>query len=263
MQINKLTTQITKSVTLTLFSSALFTLAACVDLTKDNRSDTSTVNLSGKWQYEQITSDPETQEFITSHYHVNLVDDGRTVSVQHCLKSMNSIFSRTHDVLINSLGQKLHIVDEDVIESVSVPDMRKLTRTNSNATDFHNAGTVSLLSNAIPTVAVDTEVCGQRIQQVGSNKIHLRVSIPFEDSYMEIEMEVDDINETPHNIDRMTLYSPSLNQYYDTYRLDSLYGVATFTTISNNRITLDFDMTTAVFNIFPGDKIQGTIDLHL
>ena len=231
--------------------------------------DVNTVNITGMWEYEQIIPNNNTNEntstqeekFTISHFHVGLVDNGNMVTIQNCFSSTNRIFSRSGNYLVNNEGHKLQIVSGDTIASDSVPDLTKLSKIKPDIDHFHNAGSVVLQSNAIPNVSVNSEVCAQRIAQQGSDKLHLQLSIPFEHSYMDIELEIDDLNESRNNITKMSFYSPAFSQYFDNPYQESLNGHATFTRLSHSRITLDFDIWTVKFNVFPDANIVGSIDV--
>jgi len=219
------------------------------------------INVSGMWQYEQINYDESSQQFITRNFHVGLNDNGETVTLQHCTQGMDVVFSRSKDLLVNNQGQQVQIVNENTIQSLSVPDMKKMTRTSPHFDHFNNAGSFSMQSNVIPSVNLTTNVCAQQIAQTGSNKFELIISVPFEETYLDIHLVIDDINEQ-NNIDLMTISSPSLRNYYsDTTQLKSLYGHATFTSLTSNHVQLDFDMTTVLFSVFPGDRFLGSINV--
>jgi len=238
-------------------------LTACDDFGQVSE-DTSRVNISGVWQYERVSWNEATSEFENSHFNVKLADDGTTVSLDHCTKNSTIIFNRSNDVLINNQGQKLRITDGNTVESISVPDLRKMTKKAIIQEAFNNAGTITIESNAFPTIDNSTSLCAQNIATTGSEKIHILATVPFEESQMDIELIVEDINEANYNVTQMTFESPSLRYYYqdDRTKLDTLYGNVTLHNLSSSNISLSFDITTAEFSTFPGETIQGSINFN-
>lgn len=237
-------------------------LSACADLGNDIE-DTSRINVSGLWQYEQINWNESTQEFDSTYYNIGIEDNGNQVTLRNCLSSTDKLFNRSNELLINNDGEKLRITDSSTIESISVPDLRKLKKLNSDLSTFSNAGSITLESNSMPSINTNSNVCAQKITTVGSDKIHLRVSAPFEESYMYIDLEIEDINTPSYNISKMSFYSPSLKYFTDDQRtkMEILNGNAEIIVFTGNKIQLDYDVTIVELSIFPGAEIQGTLDL--
>lgn len=227
--------------------------------------DPSLVNVTGMWNYQKqiFSSDTEQQEFLTSHFHVGLRDDGQSVTMFHCFNASDMVFMRSNEVLTNNNNQQLEIIDENTIQTVNVPDLWRLTKIKPEFDHFHNAGIVSLQSGTLPDIYVSQEVCVQRIVQEQSDKLHIKVSIPFQETYIDIELIVDDLNAFPYNVTQMTLTSPEFIDYYGEPVVNTLNGNVTATELSSDKVNLSFEITQVIFSTFPGDVIQGTINVNL
>ena len=246
---------------LIVLAMVLAAMAACAK-PPEATIDPASVNISGMWNYQRLTPTANGQAFSISHFHVGLADDGQTVILQHCTRNKNMTFVRNKDVLVNDQNQQLKIIDENTIESLSVPDLWQLTKIKPTVDHFHNAGDFTLQSNALPLLEVSEGVCVQRTVIEGSNKLIINLSAPFEESYINVELEVDNIYDTRNNITRMSLYSPAFQNYYGSRELEILEGQATVVTLTHEKLLMSFDVTQKLFNTFPGDRLQGSINVR-
>lgn len=243
----------------------LVVISACAEAPEEPVNP-AIVNISGMWNYQQNTFDAVANDFVTTHFHVGLEDDGNTVTLEHCNQDANVIFTRTNESLINNQAQELKIIDADTIETVSVPDVWRLTKIDPKIDHFRNAGSVSLSSDNIPALnfTASQQVCAQHIVREGSNNLHFKVTIPFQLTYIDIEILVDDLSLSTDNISSMTISSPAFRSpdFYGMETIEALNGHVTVYEMTSTKVLLNFEFNQKLLTVFTGDRIQGTIDVH-
>lgn len=235
-------------------------LASCA---QPERAETaSSSNLNGVWKIEEIYSNATTQEFTNNYYNVAIRDKGDTIDIRHCNSKKNKQFSRSKEYLTNENNEKLRVVTGSIIESVNIPDIIQLTKTNK--TEFLNAGIITLNSDKFGYIYANQQVCAQRII---SNKddpgvYHFIFTLPFEDSYIEIELLYNEmIDGNLNNIESLTFTSPNFRAYYNDYTANTLSGEAILLEVTDASAIFEFDIRTALNGRFPDDHIVGSIQV--
>lgn len=217
-------------------------------------------NLSGIWEYHSIYADPITNEFVESHVHVKLTDDGNNVFIDHCLHDKAMSFSRVENLLTNGNGQSLEIIHDDKISSVSVPKLHHLVKSDASH-DLENAGSIQLQSNQLPAIDLTNSVCAQRTHREEDETIILHISVPFKATYLDMTLEITQDDANVNNLHSATFSSPEFMDYYGGIEVDALYGQVNFSTLTDNHAIFDFDITLAQFGRFPGDQLTGSANV--
>lgn len=219
--------------------------------------------LSGIWEYHSVYFDPEREEYVDSHVHVKLTDDGNEIHLDHCLHDKQMSFTRNENVLTNKAGQSLEIIHEDKIATVDMPQVSHLVKSNLTH-DLQNAGSISIQSDLLPELNLSDGVCAQRTQRENDENILLHISLPFEASFIDMTLEVDNQSLTLNNLVTATFRSPKFVSYYGREQITALSGKITFTELSDTKAKFDFDIKLqGQYNNFIVDNFVGSADITL
>ena len=139
-----------------LFSYLLASMLLIACANDDSSNDPAKLKLSGTWDIHGISTNPVNQDFVITHQQVGISELNNQVVIDNCLNNRDRTFTRDKNYLINEAGEKLRIVDEHTIESISVPDIRLLYKSSSE--HFHDAGSVTLQSNTLLTINAVSQV---------------------------------------------------------------------------------------------------------
>jgi len=232
--------------------------SACIQQQEDTHEHDDT--LSGIWEYHSVYANPETNEFVDSHVHVKLTDDGNNIFLDHCLHDKSMSFVRNDNLLTNENGQSLEIIHDDKISSVSVPALSHLVKSDASH-DLQNAGSIQIQSSQLPEIKLTNNVCAQRTYRENDKTIILHVSLPFKTTYLDMTLEISDNATLDRNIKSARFYSPEFNTIYGSLETHSLYGNVNFSVLTGKQAVFDFDITLAQFSRFPGDQLIGTANI--
>lgn len=233
----------------------LFLISGCIQ--QQDVSHEHDDSLSGIWEFHSVYADPETNEFVDSHVHVKLTDDGNQVFLDHCLHDKSMSFVRNENILTNENGQSLEIIHDDKISSLSVPALSHLIKSDESH-DFENAGSIQIQSNQLPEINLVNNVCAQRTYRMDDNTIILHLSLPFKTTYLDITLEISEDESLENNIKTAKFYSPEFDAYYGSLETNALYGNVNFSKLTDTQAVFDFDITLAQFSRFPGDQLTGS-----
>jgi len=214
-------------------------------------------SLSGIWEYHSVYADPATNEFIDSHVHVKLTEDGNQIFLDHCLRDKSMSFVRDENFLTNENGQSLEIIHDDKISSVSVPALSHLIKSDASH-DLENAGSIQIQSNQLPEINLVDNVCAQRTYRIDDETIILHISLPFKATYLDITLEISENETLQNNVNTARFYSPEFNAYYGSFETQALFGKVNFSQLTEKQAVFDFDITLAQFGRFPGDQLTGS-----
>jgi len=214
-------------------------------------------SLSGIWEYHSVYADPATNEFIDSHVHVKLTEEGNQIFLDHCLRDKSMSFFRNENFLTNENGQALEIIHDDKISSVSVPALSHLIKSDASH-DLENAGSIQIQSNQLPEINLVDNVCAQRTYRLDDETIILHISLPFKATYLDITLEISENETLQNNVKTARFYSPEFNAYYGSFETHALYGQVNFSQLTDKQAVFDFDITLAQFGRFPGDQLTGS-----
>jgi len=226
-----------------------------------NDNSTPDQSLTGTWEYHHIQSQASNGDFIESVFFVGIEEQENTVKLDQCDDSLDKVFTKNGNILSTEFGEKIQIVNEETLESLSIGDLTSLKKVSSKP--FSHAGSVSMSSESFSEINLQKNVCAQQYFLDNSDQTHIKISFPFETTQMMIELKFSDINKTPNNIDEMTLTSPSFVRYFNSDTLTLLTGNIELEKLDEAHANIRFDITTvASFNRFPGDHLTGQFDVH-
>jgi len=235
-------------------------LSACAQEENDHEHDNS---LSGTWEYHSVYVDQTTNQFIDTHVHVKLTDDGNHIALDHCLHDKGMSFTRNENTLTNDNGQSLEILHADKISSVSVPALSHLVKIDKTH-DLLNAGSLTLQSEELPEIALTNNVCAQRTYIENDNGIMLHLSIPFMETYLDMTLDISDVNKTPNNLVSGTFYSPNFLSIYGLNDVQALSGNINFLELTDSKARFDFDIDIqGRYSNFVIDTFTGSADVTL
>ena len=240
----------------------------CIEKLEQEQQSGLKSDLTGVWTIEHIHSNPSTREFINTYYNVYIDDNGEKVDINHCQKSENMYFVRDEEFLTNESDQKLRIVNGSVLNSINVPNVVQLKKTSK--IHFLNAGTVTLNSGKFGEVHTEEGVCVQRTIKSSDQEgvYHFQLSFPFENSWMEMDLEYFKVGDSQtgeiekNNIKSLSFSSPSFYRYYNSNSISTLIVHSELISVSGTSMRFDFDVTTEINRRFPGDVINGSIQVQ-
>jgi len=219
-------------------------------------------NLSGVWQIEHLHSN---NAFVKENYNVNILDDENGVQINHCKVSETLYFYREEHFLANKADEeeKLHIVNPNVIESKSVPNIISLKRTDK--TNFFNAGSVDIFTADTGPDSTTEGVCAQRIvtSEDQPNEYKFQISFPYLNSYMEFEIQYKEQNiDELVNIKSFTITSPMFNQTYFRSKFNVVSGEINQIHIDDSQAHFTFDVVTGRDQAPTGPSLSGQFQVN-
>jgi len=240
-----------------LLLGILLASSGCAQKTESHEHDET---LTGIWEHHHTYYSDEEGKFVDTYTHVHLKDNGDQVILDHCEKDKQIVFDRENNLLINGDSKKLEINHDDKISSLNFPEVGQLVKTDASH-DFHNAGSLTLVTDSFETITEENQVCAQRIKYTNDDTIIIHITIPFLTTYLDMTFKLSDIDMTPLNVDSATFYSPSLFPTHNAVTLTALTGNINFLELSDSHAKFNFDITTKQFSRFEGERFSGSAEV--
>ena len=176
---------------------------------------------------------------------------------------MTFTYDEKENVFTNEKNQSMEIIHNDKISSLDVPDFSYLIKSEKTH-DLLNAGSITMQSDNLPEISLTQSVCAQRTEIIDDETIIIQLSIPFDNSYIDMTLEIQDMNESIDNLTTATFYSPSFFRFYNLTTIHALSGQIDFIELSDTHAKFNFDIKLeGQFSNFVIDHFEGTVDVKL